>query len=110
MKGSPENPDPRDFSSGDGSLEITRIPAEALGREVGYWLQNARRRAGLKRSEVARRLNISKKDIRKLEEGRVPEDELYFITTALFVQACGYTFAVRIRPRDEQGAEKEIVF
>ena len=91
----------------DGSLEITRIPEAALGKEIGRFMRQMRLKAGLRRIQVAERLGITKREVRRLERG-IPAEELSLTTTALFAHACGYTLKFRISARE--GEERETVF
>lgn len=61
-------------------------------------IKEARRRAGITQTELARRLGTSQSVIARWESGR---DEPSYRNLRRAVQACGFQIDIRLRPRDE---------
>ena len=88
------------FSKGGKALEELReIPGfdeyhERATNALQMALLNARKRSGLKQTEIARRMKIPQANVSRIEHST---DAITFKTFAAYLKACGFSFAIDLK-------------
>lgn len=89
------------FQKGGKPLEELReIPgfdesAERALNAMQYAILDARKRSGLKQTEIAKRMQVPQANVSRIEH---TTDAMTFKTFAAYLKACGYSFSITLNP------------
>jgi ribosome-binding protein aMBF1 (putative translation factor) len=88
------------FQTGGKPLEELReIPgfnesAERALNAMQYAILDARKRSGLKQTEIAQRMKVPQANVSRIEHST---DAMTFKTFAAYLKACGYSFSITLQ-------------